>query len=86
MYLIGVVLFFILGVFFIAMIHNEKLAEKYKWIENIFYISKDFNAIFYPTIFVAIILWPVTITVIFIVSIGYYLFKIFSKLIDHFVK
>ena len=85
MYLIGLILFFILFVFFISIIHNKKLIEKYKRIEichNV--LSYHFEG--YGFISVAILLWPVTIIAVFIISIGYCLFKIFSKLIDYFVK
>lgn len=85
-YLIGVVLSFILCVFFIALIHNEKLIEKYEWIENCHRLIKHYPEFDYTIIFFIIILWPVTIIVMFIISIGYCLFKIFSKLIDYFVK
>lgn len=85
-YLTGVVLFFILAIFFIAMIHNEKLIEKYQWIETMHIAFEEGEPLTYASIFIAVILWPLTITAIFIIGIGYCLFKIFSKLIDCFVK
>ena len=86
MYLIGVVLSFILTIFFISIIHNKKLIEKYELIDNMYSLYKDFREPFYCSFIVAIILWPLAIIVTFIIIIGYCLFKIFSKLIDYFVK
>lgn len=86
MYLIGVIVFFILSVFYIALIHNKKLIEKYEWVEANYIMFKHCSEFECVIIFLLIILWPLTITIIFIVSIGYCLFKIFSKLIDYFVK
>lgn len=85
MYLIGLILFFILFVFFISIIHNKKIIEKYERIER-YHKRLSYYPEEYCFMIVAIILWPLTITIIFIVSIGYCLFKIFSKLIDYFVK
>jgi hypothetical protein len=86
MYLTGVVLFFILAMFFIAMIYNENLIEKYQWIENLNYIFEDMKEVYYATIFIAVLLWPLVVIIAFIIAFGYCLFKIFSKLIDYFVK
>ena len=86
MYLIGLILFFILSVFYIALIHNEKLIKKYEWIERNYNLSKDWPEFYYVTIFLLIVLYPLTIAIINIIVIGYCLFKIFSKLIDYFVK
>lgn len=84
-YLIGATLFVILFVFFLAIIHNKKLIEKYAWIAacHVLCINHPENYFF---IFATILLWPLVITIIFIIGIGYCLFKIFSKLIDYFVK
>lgn len=84
-YLTGLILFFILFIFFIAMIHNEKLIEKYERIKRCHIRLNNYSEE-YCFIIAAIFLWPLTITIIFIVNIGYCLFKIFSKLIDYFVK
>lgn len=85
-YSIGVVLFFILAIFFLSMIHNKKLIKKYQWIENMHDRFEEVQPLCDVTIFVAAILWPITLIGAFIFSIGYCLFKIFSKLIDYFVK
>lgn len=85
-YLIGVILFFILAIFFIALIHNENLIEKYNGIENCYNAFMDIPEIVIVCLLLAVFLWPVTLSIVFICSIGYCLFKIFSKLIDYFVK
>jgi hypothetical protein len=85
-YLIGVVLSFILCVFYIALIHNEKLIEKYEWIEVQHILIKNSPALDYPLMFFIIILWPLVVTIAIMIGFGYCLFKIFSKLIDYFVK
>ena len=85
-YLIGVILSFILAVFYIALIHNEKLIEKYEWIENNYIAFKNFTEFNCACIFILIILWPVMIIITFMIGLGYCLFKIFSKLINHFAK
>lgn len=86
MYLIGVIVFFILAVFFIALIHNEKLRENCDWIAAQYIIFKHCSEIEYTIIFFMVILWPVTLIAAFMFGLGYCLFKIFSKLIDYFVK
>ena len=85
-YLIGVILFFILGIFYITLIHNEKLIEKYSWIRYEHNLFIDLSGLYQTVLCIAVFLWPVTIIVAFIIIIGYCLFKIFSKLIDYFVK
>lgn len=85
-YLTGVALFFILSVFYIALIHNEKLKEKYVWIEASYIMFKDWPEFEYAVIFLLIVLWPLTLIIAFMIGFGYCLFKIFSKLIDFFVK
>jgi hypothetical protein len=85
-YLIGVVLSFILSVFYIALIHNEKLIEKYEGIENCYNTFNDMPELVCTLIFLINVLWPIALSIMFICSTGYCLFKIFSKLINHFVK
>lgn len=86
MYLIGVIVFFILSVFYIALIHNEKLIEKYEWIEANYIMFKHCPEFGYAIIFLLIVLWPLILNIAFMIGFGYCLFKIFSKLIDHFAK
>jgi hypothetical protein len=85
-YLIGLILFFILNMFFIALIHNEKLIAKYKGIANYYSTFNDMPELMCTLMFLINVLWPIALFITFIFSIGYCLFKIFSKLIDHFVK
>ena len=85
-YLIGVVLSFILSIFYIALIHNEKLIEKYEWIEKCHRLIKNYPEFDYTFLFFIIISWPLVVIVAIIIVLGYCLFKIFSKLIDYFVK
>jgi Trk-type K+ transport system membrane component len=85
-YIFGVIVFFVLSVFYIALINNEKLIEKYSWVRYEYNLFSDFSGLYQAILSIAAILWPVTIIVAFISIIGYYLFKIFSKLIDYFVK
>ncbi len=86
MYLIGLILFFILIVFYIALIHNEKLIEKYEWIEANYIMFKNCPEFECAIIILLIVLWPLTLIIAFMIGFGYCLFKIFSKLIDYFVK
>jgi nitrate reductase NapE component len=85
-YSIGVILFFILAIFFIALIHNEKLIEKYEGIKNYYNMFNDMPETMCMLLLLAICLWPITLSIMFICGIGYCLFKVFYKLIDHFVK
>jgi hypothetical protein len=85
-YLNGVVLSFILSVFYIALIHNEKLIAKYKGIANCYSTFNDKPEFMCILMFLINVLWPIALFITFIFSIGYCLFKIFSKLINHFVK
>lgn len=85
-YIFGVIVFFVLSVFYIALINNEKLIEKYSWIRYEYNLFSDFSGLYQAILSIAAILWPFTIIVAFIGIIGYCLFKIFSKLIDYFVK
>lgn len=85
-YIFGVIVFFVLSAFYIALINNEKLIKKYSWIRYEYNLFSDFSGLYQAILSIAAILWPVTIIVMFIISIGYCLFKIFSKLIDFFVK
>jgi hypothetical protein len=85
-YLIGLIVFFILNMLFIALIHNEKLIEKYKGIANYYSTFNDMPEPMCTLMFLINVLWPVALFIAFIFSIGYCLFKIFSKLINHFVK
>jgi Trk-type K+ transport system membrane component len=85
-YIFGVIVFFVLSVFYIALINNEKLIEKYSWVRYEYNLFSDFSGLYQSILSIAAILWPVTIIVAFIIIIGYCLFKIFSKLIDYFVK
>lgn len=80
-YIIGVVVFFILSVFYIALIHNEKLREKYDFMNNAYF---QYDELF--CLCIGTILWPVTLMTIFIISFGFLLFKVFSKLINYFMK
>jgi hypothetical protein len=74
------------AIFFIALIHNEKLIEKYKGIENYYNTFMDMPETMSTCLLLAVFLWPIVLVIAFIFSIGYCLFKIFSKLIDYFVK
>ena len=85
-YLIGLILFFILNMFFIALIHSEKLIEKYDGIKNYYNTFNDMPETMCTLLFLINVLWPIALVIAFIFSIGYCLFKIFSKLIDYFVK
>lgn len=82
-YIIGVVVFFILDIFYIALIHNEKLREKYDFIDNAYF---QYDELFCVILCIGTILWPVTLMTVFIISFGFLLFKLFSKLIDYFIK
>jgi peptidoglycan/LPS O-acetylase OafA/YrhL len=85
-YIFGIIVFFVLSMFYIALINNEKLIEKYSWIRYEYNLFNDFRELYPAVLSIAAVLWPVTIIVAFIIIIGYCLFKIFSKLIDYFVK
>lgn len=82
-YLIGIVVFFILSIFYIALIHNEKLREKYDSLREAYFC---FDEMFFVVLLIATFLWPITLIVIFIIGLGFLLFKLFSKLIDYFMK
>lgn len=85
-YIFGVIVFFVLSAFYIALINNEKLIKKYSWIRYEYNLFSDFSGLYQAILSIAAILWPATIIAAFIIIIGYCLFKIFSKLIDYFVK
>ena len=72
--------------FFIAIIHNEKLIAKYKGIANYYSTFNDMSELMCTLMFLINVLWPIALFIAFIFGIGYCLFKIFSKLIDYFVK
>ena len=85
-YLIGVIVFFILAIFFIAMIHNKKLIEKYAWIYASYIMFKNSSENEFTLILFTIILWPLVLAIAFIIIIGYCLFKIFSKILSSILK
>lgn len=85
-YIFGVIVFFVLSVFYIALINNEKLIEKYSWIRYEYNLFIDFSGLYQAILSIATILWPVTIIVAFIIIIGYCLFKIFSKILNSLLK
>lgn len=72
--------------FYIALIHNEKLIEKYERVENCHRLIKDYPEFIYTFIFFIIISWPLVVSIAIIIGLGYCLFKIFSKLIDYFIN